>query len=140
MAKKKRLRNGIGALVAVYKMVLHPRKEVCAKYLNANKGDVLSELLVVRTKEKTVNQQQQLCVIMRHMDFEKGLLLHAVARYCRVQYEGPAAHFFNDISLNDPEGEVDVAAEVQEEAPIEVQTLFNVEDASNVCAQGFGCQ
>ena len=33
---------------------------------------------------------------------------------------GLNTHFFNDISLNDPEGEVDVAAEVEEEALIEV--------------------
>jgi hypothetical protein len=74
--------------------VLHPRKEVCAKYPNANKGDVLNEQLVVRTDEKTVNKRQQLCVIMRHVDFDNGLLLHAVACYCKVQHEGPAEHFF----------------------------------------------
>ena len=56
MAKKKRLRNGIGALVAVHKKFLHPRKEVCAKYPNANKGDVLSGLLVIRTEMKLVNK------------------------------------------------------------------------------------
>ena len=60
MARKKRLRIGIGALVAVYKKFLHPRKEVCAKYPNANKGDVLNELLVVRTEEKTAKKHQQL--------------------------------------------------------------------------------
>ncbi len=138
MAKKKRLRNGIGAAVAVYKKFLHPRKEVCAKYPNANKGDVLNELLVVLTEEKTVNKRQQLCVVMRHVDFDDGLLLLAVALYCKVQHEGPAEHFFHDISLNDPEGVVDVAAAVGEEGPSEVPTVFNVEDASNFCAQGFG--
>ncbi len=84
IAKNKRLRNGIGATVAVYKKFLHPRKEVCAKYPNAIKGDVFNELLVVRTEEKTVNKLQQLCVVMRHVDFDDGLLLHAVARYCKV--------------------------------------------------------
>ncbi len=109
-----------------------------AKYLNANKRNVLNELLVVRTEEKTVNKRQQLCVVMRRVDLDDGLLLHAVARYCKVQHEGPAEHFLNDISLDDPEGVVDVAAAVEEEGPSEVPTVFNVEDASNFCAQGFG--
>ena len=47
MAKRKRLLNGIGAVVAVYNNFLHPRKEVCVKYPNANKGGVLNELVVV---------------------------------------------------------------------------------------------
>jgi hypothetical protein len=59
MTKNKRLRNGIGAVVTVYKKFLHPRKEVCAKYPKANKGDVLNELLVVRTEERTANMRQQ---------------------------------------------------------------------------------
>jgi hypothetical protein len=83
MTKNKRRHNGIGAVVMVYKKILHPRKEMCAKYPNANKGDdVLNLLLVVRTEEKTVNKRQQLCVVMRHVDFDDGILLHTVARYC----------------------------------------------------------
>ena len=52
VAKRKRLRNGIEAIVTVYNNFLHPRKEVCAKYPNANKGGVLNELLVVGQDEK----------------------------------------------------------------------------------------
>ena len=138
MAKNKRLRNGVGAVVTVYKKFLHPRKEVCAKYPNANKGDLLDHLLVVRTEEKTVNKRHQLCVMMRHVDFDDGLLLYAVARYCKVQIEGPVEHFFNDTSLDDPEDVANVAAVVGEEGPIEVPAIFNGEDASNFRAQGFG--
>jgi hypothetical protein len=117
MAKNKRLHNGVGAVVTVYKKFLHPRKEVCAKYPNANKGDVLDRLLVVCTEEKMVNKRHLLCVMMRHVDFDNGLLLYAVVRYCKVQIEGPAEHFFNDTSLVDPEDVVDVAAVVGEEGP-----------------------
>jgi Transposase IS4 len=99
---------------------------------------VLDHLVVVRTEEKPVNKRQQLCVIMRHVDFDDGLLLYAVARYCKAQIEGPAEHFFNDTGVDDPEDVVDVAAVVGEEGPIEVPEFFNGEDASNFCAQGFG--
>jgi hypothetical protein len=61
MAKSKRLRNGIGAKVSVYKKCLHPQKDICAKYPNANKGEVLNELLVVGQEEKTVNNRQHVC-------------------------------------------------------------------------------
>ena len=47
----------------------------------------------------------------------------SVARDCKVQHEGPAEHFFNNISLDDPEGVVDVAAADDEEGPIEVPTV-----------------
>ena len=84
MAKRKRLRNGIGAVVTVYINFLHPRKEVCAKYPNANKGCVLNELVVVGQDEKTVKKRRQMCVVMQHVNFDDGRLLHSVSRYCKV--------------------------------------------------------
>jgi hypothetical protein len=68
---------------------------------------------------------------------DDGLLLYAVARYCKAQIEGPAEHFFNDTSFDDPEDMVDVAVVVGEEGPMEVPEIFNGEDASNFRAQGF---
>jgi Transposase IS4 len=136
MAKSKRLRNGIGAKVSVYKKFLHPRKEICAKYPNANKGEVLNELIVVGQEEKTVNKRRQMCVVMRHVDFDDGQLLYTVSRYCKVEQEGATEHFFNDTIQDDPEGGGEVAAVVGEEEPVEVPQIFN-EDLSNFRAQGF---
>ena len=137
MAKRKRLSNGIGAVVTVYKNFLHPRKVVCAKYPNANKGDVLNELLVVGQDEKTVNKRRQMCVVMQHVNFDYGQLLHSVSRHCKVEQEGATEHFFNDTIQDDPEGGGDVAAVVREEELVDVQEIVN-EDASNFRAQGFG--
>ena len=104
MAKSERLRNGIGAKVSVYKKFLHPKKDICAKYPNANKGEVLNELLVVGQEGKTVNKRQQMCVIMRHVDFDDGQLLYTVSRYCKVEHEGATEHFSIDTIQDDPEG------------------------------------
>ena len=131
------LEKCIGTVVTVYKKFLHLREEVCAKYPNANKGCVLDHLLVVRTEEKTVNKRQQLCVIMRHVNFDDGLLLYyAVARYCKAQIEGPTEHFFNDTSLDkNPVDVVDVTAAVGEEGPVEGPEIFNGDNASHFCVQ-----
>ena len=80
MVQNKRLRNGIGVLVTVYKKFLHTRKGVCQVPL-CQQVDVLHHLLVLvcTGEEKTVNKSQQVCVIMRHVKFDDGLLLYAVA-------------------------------------------------------------
>ena len=107
MAKTKRLRNGVGAKVVVYKKFLHPQKDVCAEYPIANKGGVLNELLVVGQGEKNVNKHQQMCVVVRHVNCDDGQLLHTVsARYCKVEQEGATRHIFNDTIQDNPEGGV----------------------------------
>ena len=85
MTKSKRLCNGNGAKVSVYKKFLYSRKDVYAKYPNANKGEVLNELLVVRQEEKNVNMRQQMCVVVRHVDSDDGQLLYTVSRSCKVE-------------------------------------------------------
>jgi hypothetical protein len=123
--------------VTVYKNFLHPRKEVCAKYPYANKGCVLNEPIVVGQDEKNVNKRRQMCVVMHHVNFDDGHLLHSVSRYCKVTQEGDTEHFFNDTIQDDPEGGGDVAAVVREEELVEVPEILNG-DASNFRAQGFG--
>lgn len=136
MPKSKRLRNGIGAVVSVYKRFLHPRVLVCAKYPNAAKADVLDGLLVVGQEEKIVCKRPQTCVIMRHDDFDDGELIHVVARYCKVQQEGASEHFFNEPQRDEPEGVGAVAVANEEEDRLEIPLMLN-EDASNFRAQGF---
>jgi hypothetical protein len=103
MAKRKRRRNGIRAVVTVYKNFLLPRKEVCAKYPNANKGDVSNELLAAGQEGKTVNKCRQTCVIMQLVNFDDGQLLHTVTRYCKVEQEGATEHLLNNTIQDDPE-------------------------------------
>jgi len=47
MPKIKRLRNGIGAKISVYKKFLHPRALAAANYPNAARTDVLHGLVAV---------------------------------------------------------------------------------------------
>lgn len=136
MPKNKRLRHGIGAKITVYKKFLHPRALVSAKYPNASKGDVLDDLIAVGQAEKTVCKRLQTCIVMRHDDFDDGQLLHAVARYCKVQQEGALEHLFNDSQQDDSEA-VGVVAVGDEEVELrEIPSILN-EDVSNFRAQGF---
>ena len=84
MPKNKRLCHGVGAKIAVYKKFLHPRAAVSKKYPNATKNDVLDNLLVISQEEKLVSKRRQVCLTMRHDDFDDGQILHAVARFCKV--------------------------------------------------------
>ena len=136
MPKPKRLRNGIGAVVSVYKRFLHPRVLVSAKYPNAAKADVLDGLLVVGQEEKIVCKRLQTCVVMRHEDFDDGELIHAVARYCKVQQEGALEHLFIEPQRDEPEGVGAVAVADEEDGQREIPVMLN-EDASNFRAQGF---
>ena len=90
MQKNKRLRHGVGAKISVYKKFLHPRKAVSTKYPNSTKNAVLEDLLVIGQEEKLVSKRRQVCLMMRHDDFDDGQILHAVARFCKVTEEGPA--------------------------------------------------
>jgi hypothetical protein len=79
--------------------VLHPRALVTQKYCpNAAKTDIVRGLLAIRQEENTVSKKEQLCIVMRHNDFDNGTLLHAVAHNCKVQQEGAPEHYFIDAS------------------------------------------
>jgi hypothetical protein len=67
---------------------LHSRALVTQTFPNAAKTDILHGLLAIWQEEKTVSNKEQLCIFIHHDDFDDSTLLHAVARYCKVQQEG----------------------------------------------------
>ena len=136
MPKNKRLRHGVGAKISVYKKFLHPRAAVSNKYPNAMKNDVLDNLLVISQEEKLVSKRRQVCLTMRHEDFDDRQILHAVARFCKVTEEGPVESFFDLPSANELTNETDVALEGAEIIAREIPVILN-EDISNFRAQGF---
>ena len=137
MPKNKRLRHGVGAKISVYKKFLHPRAAVSNKYPNSTKNGVLDNLLVVSQEEKLVlSKRRQVCLTMRHDDFDNGQILHAVARFCKVTEEGPVESFFDLPSANELTNETDVAVEGAEINGHEIPVILN-EDVSNFRAQGF---
>ena len=135
--KNKRLRHGVGAKISVYKMFLHLRALVAAKYPNAGKTDVLHGLLAIRQEKKMVLKKMQSCIVMRHDDFDEGQLLHAVTWYCKVEEEGPLASLFNDILQDAPEGGIDVAFTGEENVPTEITANSGDDEASKFRALGF---
>ena len=44
------------------------------------KNEVLDNLVIAQ-EEKLVSERQQVCLTMRHDDFDNGQILHAVAQY-----------------------------------------------------------
>ena len=136
MPKNKRLRHGVGAKVSVYKKFLHPRKDVSTRFPNYTKNEVLDNLLVIAQEEKLVSMRQQVCLTMRHDDFDDGQILHAVARYCKVIEEEPIESLFITSPLNNVENNENVAAADDENGGREIPRVLN-EDISNFLAQGF---
>ena len=136
LRKNKRLRHGVGAKISVYKKFLHPRKTISTKYPNATKNDVLDNLLVIGQEEKLVSKRRQVCLTMRHDDFDDGQILHAVARFCKVTEEGPVESLFDILSRNDVENDGNVALGGDENEEREIPSVLN-EDISNFRAQGF---
>jgi hypothetical protein len=74
---------------------------------------------------------------MRHKDFDDGTLLHAVARYCKLQQEGSPEHYFIDASQDTIEVGTSVIAEEGNEIGVPIPTILNDEDVSNFRALGF---
>ena len=68
-------------------------------------NEVLDNLLVIAQEEKLVSKRRQVCLTMRHDDFDDGQILHAVARYCKVTEEGPIKSLFNILPLNNVEND-----------------------------------
>ena len=125
MRKNKRLRHGIGAKISVYKKFLHPRKAVSTKYPNATKNDVLENLLVIGQEEKLVSKRREVCLTMRHDDFDDGQILHAVARFCKVTEEGPVESLFDILSRNDVENDKNVTVGDDENTEHEIPSVLN---------------
>ena len=136
MPKNKRLRHGVGAKISVYKKFLHPRKAISTKYPNATKNDVLDNLLVIGQEEKLVSKRRQVCLTMRHQNFDDGQILHAVARFCKVTEEGPVESLFDMPLASNMESDKNVAVRGDENQEREIPSVLN-EDISNFRAQGF---
>ncbi|KAI2511756.1 hypothetical protein MHU86_2650 [Fragilaria crotonensis] len=131
MARNKRLRHGDGAKISVYKKFLHPRAAVSKRYPNnAAKNDVLDNLLVIGQEEKVVSKCRQVCITMRHDDFDDGQILHAVAQFCKVTEEGPVESLFDTIPSNDVGNDEDVAVGGDENEQREIPSILN-EDISS---------
>ena len=93
-------------------------------------------LLVIGQEEKLVSKRRQVCLTMRHDDFDDGQILHAVARFCKVTEEGPVESLFDILSRNDVENDKNVAVGDDENTEREIPSVLN-EDISNFRAQGF---
>ncbi|KAI2490366.1 hypothetical protein MHU86_24206 [Fragilaria crotonensis] len=130
MPKTKRLRHGVGAKITVYKKFLHPRAVISKRYPNASKNDVLDNLLVIGQEERMVSRRLQVCLTMRHDDFDDGQILHAVARFCKVTQEGPIESLFDVIPTNDVENDRSVAVGGNENDEREIPSVLN-EDVSS---------
>ena len=83
-----------------------------------------------------VSRRLQVCLTMRHDDFDDGQILHAVARFCKVTQEGPIESLFDVIPTNDVENDRSVAVGVNENEEREIPSVLN-EDVSSFRAQGF---
>ena len=68
---------------------------------------------------------------LRHANFDNGTLLHAVARYCKVQHEGAPELYFIDSSQDTVEDGTPVIAEEGNEIGVPIPTILNNEDMSN---------
>ncbi|KAI2500665.1 Transposase IS4 [Fragilaria crotonensis] len=83
-----------------------------------------------------VSRRLQVCLTMRHDDFDDGQILHAVARFCKVTQEGPIESLFDVIPTNDVENDRSVAVGGNENDEREIPSVLN-EDVSSFRAQGF---
>ena len=63
MPKSNSKRNGIGAKCSVLLRVLHPKKDITARFPNAVKNQRLEGLVAIEQKKVVVNRNLQLCVI-----------------------------------------------------------------------------
>ena len=136
---KKKLRCGKGAVCSVLTKMLHPGKDVAAKYPNAAHNKKVENLIALRKEAKTVNQKEQVVIVFRHSDFAE-VELHCVERFCHVMTEGPVSEVFTDGSAP-PEIEEDVTPHVDEGmdpvVPVPSTTGDMHEDIQNLRAQGF---
>ena len=76
-----------------------------------------------------MSKRRQVCLTMRHDDFDDGQILHAVARFCKVTEEGPVESLFDVIYTNDVENAEDVPDEGGENIEREITLMLN-EDIS----------
>ena len=97
---------------------------------------MLDDLIAIGQEEKLVLKQMQGCLLMRHVDFDDGQVLHAVTRYCKVMQEGPRESLFDTPLQEDVEGGEDVAVEVEATEVCEIPQFLN-KDISNFLSTRF---
>ena len=88
---------------------------------------MLDNLLVIGQEEKVVSKRRQVCLTMRHDDFDDGEILHAVQRFCKVAEEELAESLFDIIPTSDVEDATNVAIEGGETTGREIPR-FSVDD------------
>ena len=77
-----------------------------------------------------MSKRRQVCLTMRHDNFDDGQILHAVARFCKATEEGPVESLFDLPSGNDVTNDTNVAVEGAEIIEREISSILN-EDISN---------
>ena len=136
MARKKRI--GISVSCCVASKYLHPKKSIANKYSNATAESRVENLVCIRKETRSVKRKDQVCVVFCHEDFDDGTELYCVKRWARVEEEGAAEHFFDE--LNPPVDNNAPAAETQVEEGVEIDpdiaTANCNEDIAMVLAQG----
>jgi hypothetical protein len=94
MAPKKRL--GLQAVVSVQTRYIHPSKLIREKYINIVQGRRLENCVVVGREERRINGKQQQAILFRNEEEFPGKELYCVARWLKVEAEGPEEHLFDD--------------------------------------------
>jgi hypothetical protein len=131
MPRNKQLRHGVGAKISVYKTFLHPRAAISKRYPSATKNYVLENLLVIGQEEKLVSKRRQVCLTMRHNNFDDGQILYAVAQfYMKVTKGGPVESLFDGIPTNNVENAENVAVAGDEILEREIPSVLN-KDVTN---------
>lgn len=92
-----KLRLGKGAVVSCLINKLHPKKLIHDKYLNIVANARLTGGVVLRQEVKKVCRVDQLCTVFTHEDFPNEEL-HVVARWAKVDKEGPESELFNPLT------------------------------------------
>ncbi len=97
---------------------------------------MLDNLFVVEEEKKLASKRRQVCLTMRHDNFDDDQILHAVAQFCKITEKGPVESLFNNIPTYNVENDENVAVGVDENVEREIPSISN-EDVSNFRAQGF---
>ena len=93
MPRNRKKQLGSGAVCKCLACFLHPRAVVGAKYLTVHHKYRVDGLLVIKQEVKKVNENDHICIIFNHPDFN-DIFLHCVSRYASVKTEGDSSGFF----------------------------------------------
>ena len=88
---------GKDALVSCPTRYLHPFAHIRHVYTNLEKGHVLQDLVVRRQEVKTINQKEQLALVVTHptvLENDEPVELYAVKKHLKVLTESPSDLFF----------------------------------------------